>query len=272
MVNFLYQNNGDGTFTDIAVKSGAGFGQFGNATSAMSGEFGDIDLDGFVDIVVPDMAYSCIYKNTGSGYFEEMSAAMGLAPVCGQYTSWSGNIFDFDNDGLEDLFISNGSPHRLVREEDLMLFSESGKKYINVSTELGPDFQEKFVSRGSCIGDYDNDGDLDILIQNLNDRPRLMRNEEGNQNNWLLIHLIGTKSNRDAIGSRIRLKSAGRTLTRWKRSNSGYLSQGDYRIHFGLGKNSKIDQVEVRWPAGNIQILEDIPVNQQITIKESTNK
>jgi len=272
MVNYMYRNNGDGTFTDIAVRSGAGFGQYGNATSAMSGEFGDIDLDGFVDIVVPDMAYSCIYKNTGSGFFEEMSAAMGLAPICGQYTSWSCNISDFDNDGIEDLFISNGSPHRLVKEEDLLLLNDSGERYTNISNEVGPDFQDKFVSRGSCTGDFDNDGDQDLLIQNLNDRPRLLLNNRGNKHNWLLINLIGTKSNRDAIGSRINLKANQIVQTRWKRSNSGYLSQGDFRIHFGLGKAAKVDQIEIHWPSGNIQTLKNIDVNQILTIEESISK
>ena len=268
MENYLYRNNGDGTFNNIALRTATGFGQNGEATSAMSGEFGDINASGLVDIIVPDMAYSCIYKNTGAGYFEEMSARMGLAAACGQYTSWSGNLFDFDHDGLVDLFISNGHPHRLIGEEDLMLLNVSGKHFENISHKLGDDFQAKFVGRGSAVGDYDNDGDLDILVLNLNNRPCLYRNEGGNSNSWLLIHLVGTKSNRDAIGSRIRLTIDGSTQTRWRMSGSGYLSQSDYRIHFGVGDHKQIDKIEIRWPTGKIQTLTNIKVNQILKIIE----
>ena len=167
MENYLYRNNGDSTFTNVALQTATGFGQNGDATSAMSGEFGDVDGNGFVDIIVPDMAYSCIYKNTGAGYFEEMSARMGLAAACGQYTSWSGNLFDFNHDGQLDLFISNGHPHRLIGEEDLLLLNVAGNRFENISHQLGNDFQAKFVGRGSAIGDYDNDGDMDILVLNL---------------------------------------------------------------------------------------------------------
>jgi hypothetical protein len=268
MENYLYQNNGDGTFTDIALQTATAFSQSGDATSAMSGEFGDVDLNGLVDIVVADMAYSCIYKNTGQGYFEEMSAQMGLAAACGQYTSWSCNIFDLDHDGYSDLFISNGHPHRLIGEEDLVLINNGGKHFENISDMLGPDFQEKFVGRGSAVGDYDDDGDLDILVLNLNNRPRLLRNDGGNKKNWLMIRLIGKQSNRDAIGSRVRLTAGGKTYTRWKMSSSGYLSQSDYRIHFGMGNLNTADKIEIRWPGGKLQTLTNIKVNRVISLEE----
>jgi hypothetical protein len=268
MENYLYRNNGDGTFTDIALQTGTGFGQNGEATSAMSGEFGDIDLDGLVDIIVPDMAYSCIYKNTTAGYFEEMSARMGVAAACGQYTSWSCNFFDFNHDGFGDLFISNGHPHRLIGQEDLLLLNNAGGRFNNISHQLGPDFQEKFVGRGSAVGDFDDDGDMDILVLNLNNRPRLLLNDGGNEKSWIMIHLIGTNCNRDAIGSRIRLTTGDIVQTRWKLSSSGYLSQSDYRIHFGLGDFAQVDKIEIRWPAGNIQTLNNIKSNQIIMVKE----
>ncbi len=271
MQNYLYENQGDGTFQNVALQTATGFGQQGEATSAMSGEFGDINLDGYVDIIVPDMAYSCIYSNTGQGYFEEMSARMGLAAACGQYTSWSGNVFDFDHDGYSDLFISNGHPHRLIGEEDLLMLNQSGQRFLNVSDKLGPDFQDKFVSRGSAVGDYDDDGDMDILELNLNDRPRLLRNDGGNSRNWILIHGIGTVSNRDAIGTRIRLTVDDFTQTRWKMSTSGYLSQGDYRLHFGLGDHDSIDTIEILWPSGKSQTLTNVDVNQVLTIEEPTS-
>jgi hypothetical protein len=270
MENYMYQNNGDGTFTDVALMTGTGYGQSGDATSAMSAEFADIDLDGLVDIIVPDMAYSCVYKNSGSGYFEESSARMGVAAACGQYTSWSANYFDFDHDGYGDLFISNGHPHRLIGQEDLLLLNEGGQRFLNVSNELGPDFQEKFVGRGSAVGDYDNDGDFDVLVLNLNDRPRLLRNDGGNTKNWLMVELIGTASNREGIGTKIRLTADGKTQTRWRVSSSGYLSQSDHRLHFGVGDASRIDRIEIRWPSGRIQTLTDVEVNQVMTVTEPT--
>ncbi len=268
MENFLYQNNGDGTFTDVAVKTGTAFSQGGEATSAMGAEFGDIDLDGYMDIFVPDMAYSSLYKNVGGVYYEEMSARLGIARVCGQYTSWSGNYFDFDHDGYGDFFISNGHAHRMAGEENILLRNDQGRRFIDVSDQLGPDFQEKLVSRGSAAGDYDNDGDLDILVLNLNDRARLLRNEGGNRRNWAMVRLIGTKSNRDAIGARVRLTAGATTQTRLRVSTSGYMSQGDHRIHFGLGNASRIDRLEIRWPSGRVQQLENIGTNQVLTIME----
>ena len=268
MQNYLYRNDGDGTFTDIALQTATGYGQNGEATSAMSGEFGDIDLDGHVDLVVPDMSYSCIYQNTGQGYFEEMSARMGMAAACGQYTSWSGNFFDFDHDGWLDMFISNGDPHQLIGEEDLLLRNDQGNRFVNISHLVGADFQEKFVSRGSAVGDYDNDGDMDILELNLNARARLLRNDGGDKGNWILLHLIGTSSNRDAIGTTVRLSANNRTQTRWRMSSSGYLSQSDPRLHFGVGNATVIDTIELHWPTGIIQTLQNIDVNQIMTIEE----
>ncbi|NIM13181.1 MAG: hypothetical protein GTO45_13775 [Candidatus Aminicenantes bacterium] len=268
MENYFFRNNGNGTFSEIALLSGTGFGQNGEATSAMGPEFGDFDLDGHMDILVPDMAYSCLYRSTGKGLFVEMSAQSGIAVACGQYTSWSGNFFDYDNDGLLDIFISNGDSHHLEPEEDLLFRNVNGKQFRDVSAQTGKDFQVKFVGRGSAAGDFDNDGDLDILILNLNARARLMRNDGGNRNHWLMIRLIGKQSNRDAIGSRVRLTSGGKTQTRNVISSSGYLSQSDYRLHFGLGKNKKAEKIEIRWPNGKVQVLKNIDANQVLTITQ----
>ena len=270
MENYLYRNNGDGTFTDVAVESGTAFSQRGEATSAMSAEFGDFDLDGLIDIIVPDMAYSCVYRSVGGGLFEEMSARLGVAAACGQYTSWSANYFDFDHDGYGDLFITNGHPHRLVGEEALLLLNDRGRRFVNVSHLLGPDFQEEFVGRGSAAGDYDNDGDVDVLVLNLSQRARLLRNDGGDRGNWVMIRLIGTTSNRDGIGARVRVTAGGTTQTRLRVSSAGYLSQGDHRLHFGLGDAAQIDTIEIRWPSGAVQTLENQMPNRVITVTERT--
>lgn len=268
MENYLYQNNGDGTFMNVALLTATAFGQNGEATSAMGPEFGDFNLDGFVDLLVPDMGYCCVYKNTGKGLYEETSALSGVASVVGQYTSWSGNFFDYDCDGYIDIYLTNGDSHHLEPEEDLIFKNINGLRFEDISAKCGPDFQDKFVGRGSATGDYDNDGDLDVLNLNLNNRPRLLRNDGGNKNNWIMIHTIGTCSNRDGIGTRIRLTAGGKTQTRDVISSSGYLSQSDYRAHFGLGDSTNVTRIELRWPNGTLQVLENVKVNQVLTVRE----
>lgn len=268
MENYLYRNNGDGTFTDIALASGTAFSERGNSASAMSAEFGDIDLDGLIDIMVPDMGYCAVYMNVGGGLFEDRTSRLGVATACGPNTNWSGNFFDFDHDGHGDLFLTSGQPHRMVGEQAVLLLNDQGRRFVDVSHLLGPDLQEKFVGRGSAAGDYDNDGDIDLLVLNLGQRPRLLRNDGGNRRNWVMIRLIGTISNRDGIGARVRLTAGGKTQTRLRVSSSGYLSQGDHRLHFGLGDAARIDRIEIRWPSGRMQTLQGQRPNQVITVTE----
>ena len=272
MENYLYHNLGNGTFEDIALRAGTAFGENGEATSAMGPEFGDFDGDGLIDLLVPDMGYGCLYRNTGKGFFEEKSAAMGIAEVLGQYTSWSGNFLDYDNDGVLDIFIVNGDAHHLEPEEDTLFRGEGGKRFVDVSAKSGPAFRLKAVSRGSAAGDVDNDGDLDLLVLNLNGPARLYRNDGGNRGNWIMIHTVGTTSNRDGIGARVRLTAAGVTQVRDIRSSSGYLSQSDPRAHFGLGSAKTVDQLEVRWPSGRVSTIQNVKANQILTVIEPAEK
>ncbi|MBI1389942.1 MAG: hypothetical protein GC154_15995 [bacterium] len=268
MENYLYHNNGDGTFENIALTTATAFGQNGEAQAAMGPEFGDFNLDGFLDLLVPDMTYCCLYRNTGQGYFEEMSNKAGVASVCGQYTSWSGNFFDFDRDGWIDIFLSNGDSHKLDPEEDLLFLNRHGERFEDVSSALGDAFQSKFVTRGSALADYDGDGDLDLLTINLNDRVRLLRNDGGTARSWLKILLVGTTGNRDAYGAVIRLTAGGLTQTRYVTSSSGYLSQSSRMQHFGLGNAGEAEHIEIRWPGGETQILESVKANQSLTVTE----
>jgi hypothetical protein len=272
MENYLYRNRGDGSFEEVAVRTGTAFGENGEATSAMGPEFGDFDGDGLIDLLVPDMVYGCLYRNTGKGFFEEKSAEMGLAAVLGQYTSWSGNFFDYDNDGVLDIFIVNGDAHHLEPEEDTLFRGEGGRSFVDVSSASGPAFKLKAVGRGSAAGDFDNDGDLDLLVLNLNGPARLYRNDGGNRGNWIMIRTVGTASNRDGIGARVRVKAGGVTQIRDIRSSSGYLSQSDPRAHFGLATSRKVDRIEVRWPSGRISALDNVEVNQVITVTEPEEK
>ena len=268
MENYLYRNRGNGTFEEIALRTGTAFGQNGEATSAMGPEFGDFDGDGLIDLLVPDMGYGCLYRNTGKGFFEEKSAEMGIAAVLGQYTSWSGNFLDYDHDSVLDVFIVNGDAHHLEPEEDTLFRGKGGRSFVDVSGASGPAFKLKAVGRGSAAGDLDNDGDLDLLVLNLNGPARLYRNDGGNRGNWIMVRTVGAASNRDGIGARVRVKSGGTTQVRDIRSSSGYLSQGDFRAHFGVGKSQKVDRIEVRWPSGRTSTLDNVKVNQVITVTE----
>ncbi len=268
MENYLYRNRGNGTFEEVALRTGTAFGQNGEATSAMGPEFGDYDGDGLIDLLVPDMGYGCLYRNTGKGLFEEKSAEMGIAAVLGQYTSWSGNFLDYDHDGVLDVFIANGDAHHLEPEEDTLFRGAGGRPFVDVSAASGPAFKLKAVSRGSAAGDFDDDGDLDLLVLNLNGPARLYRNDGGNRGNWIMVRTVGTAGNRDGIGARIRVKSGGTTQVRDIRSSSGYLSQSDPRAHFGVGKSKKVDRIEVRWPSGRTSTLDNLKVNQVVTVTE----
>jgi hypothetical protein len=268
MENYLWHNRGDGRFENIALATGTAFGQNGEATSAMGPEFGDFDLDGLVDLFVPDMGYGCLYRNTGKGWFEEKSARLGVAAVLGQYTSWSGNFLDIDNDGWLDIFVVNGDAHHLEPEEDTLFVNRQNSGFDDVSAKTGKALQSKFVGRGSASGDFDNDGDLDILVLNLNDRPRLLRNDLGKGNHWLELRLVGTVSNRDAVGARVRLTAGGRTQLRDVRTSSGYLSQSDPRLHFGLGSSAVVERIEISWPSGTVQRLDKIAADRLLTITE----
>jgi enediyne biosynthesis protein E4 len=188
-------------------------------------------------LFVSDDGYCSLFANQGDGVFSEMSYHAGIASASGQHVGWSTAFIDYDNDGDKDIFKVNGELKHLYGQED-QLFENDGKgSFIDVSVERGSHFQQERVSRGACFGDYDNDGDIDVYIVNLEDEGILLRNDHGNRNNWLIVHLMGSKSNRDANGTRIKLTAGGVTQVTQKKGGSGYLSQNDPRLHFGLGNS-----------------------------------
>ncbi|MFC2075680.1 CRTAC1 family protein [candidate division KSB1 bacterium] len=273
MENFLFHNNGDGTFTELGLEAGVGFSENGDATSSMSGDFADFDGDGDLDLLVPDMTYGSLYVNRDGAGFQDMSFSLGLAIPCGQYVSWDGRFFDYDNDGDLDIYISNGDAHRLDTMEDLLLANDlsdgSGSgKFRDVGDEAGPVFRQKSVSRGVTVGDYDNDGDQDVFIVDLARPSRLLRNDGGNRGNWLQIMLRGAESNRDGIGAKVILKSGDLVRLTERISQRGYLGHNDPRLHFGLGERDRVDEIEVRWPSGVVQKVKPKGINRLITIVE----
>ena len=272
MVNYLYHNEGGEGFEDRGIMSGVAFNQVGEATISMSVDFADYNNDGLIDLFVSDDAYCSLYRNEGKGVFTEMSYNAGIAVASGQFVGWASSFLDYDNDGDLDLFKVNGELKHLYGQEDQLFENTGDGKFSDVSTERGAYFQEELVGRGGCFGDYDNDGDIDAYIVNLNDHGALLRNNKGNRNNWISLHLIGETSNRDGLGARVTISSGGLKQVAQKKSASGYLSQNDPRLHFGLGSNDTVDRIEVVWPSGIIQVLENIEAGQFLHIIESESK
>jgi hypothetical protein len=266
--NYLWHNDGGKGFTDRGIMSGTGFSQAGEATVSMSVDFADFNGDELLDLFISDDGYCSLYENLGNGVFKDISYASGISVASGQFVGWSSSFLDYDNDGDVDIFKSNGELKHLYGQED-QLFENIGKgKFKDVSVERGEYFKEENVGRGACMGDYDNDGDIDVYIMNLNSQGKLLRNNQGNRNNWITLNLTGKSSNRDGIGSRIKLTAGDLVQTAQKKSTTGYLSQNDSRIHFGLLKNEIVDKIEIKWPSGKLQVLENIKANQIITVTE----
>ena len=267
-LNYLWHNDAGKGFTDRGTMSGTAFSQAGEATVSMSVDFADINGDGLMDMFVSDDSYCSLYENLGNGLFAEKGLASGISTAAAQFVGWSSCFFDYDNDGDDDIFKTNGALKHLYGQEDQVFENLGDGKFKDASLELGKYFEKEMVGRGTCVGDYDNDGDMDVLIVNLNNHCVFLRNNKGNQNNWIALDLVGTTSNRDAIGARVKIISGGKSQTAQKKSTSGYLSQSDSRIHFGLLKNEIVEKIEIVWPSGKRQVLENIKPNQILTVTE----
>jgi hypothetical protein len=203
MVNYLYENQGGNSFKDVGVATGTAFNQVGEATISMSVDFADFNGDGLLDLFVSDDGYCSLFANQGDNIFSEMSYHAGIAQASGQHVGWATAFIDFDNDGDKDIFKVNGELKHLYGQEDQLFENVDVERFNDISVESGAHFQQEKVSRGACFGDYDNDGDIDVYIVNLDDYGILLRNDRGNKNNWLILHLKGTESSRDAIGARV---------------------------------------------------------------------
>ncbi len=272
MENYFYRNTGKGAFKNEALIWGLAFGEGGQGVSSMGPTIGDVDRDGRLDIYVPDMGYGCLQMNRGK-YFEDRTAQSKLAVVCGQYTGWGGVLLDYDNDGYLDVFIANGNAHHEYTEEDVLMRNNGKGVFVDVAAKSGAYFREKHVGRGAAAGDFDNDGDLDLLVVNLNASPKLLRNDSPKTNRWLTVDckLPGGKS--DAVGARVTVKTGSLVQIRDLIPVTGYLSQSDPRAHFGLGKAKAADSVEIRWPDGRKTQLKNVRSDQILkVVKESVSK
>jgi len=272
MESYLYHNNHDGTFTNVSLEQNVAYGTNGDTPSAMGPIFADYDNDGALDLFVSDMRYHRLFRNSlQDGFFIDTTADSGIARMAGQYVGWGDAIFDFDNDGLKDLFVVNGGLHWLIPMEDTLLRNNGNGTFSDVSAQAGSYFKIKKVGRGACFGDFDNDGYIDAFIVALGGKGMLVRAvppAPANRYHWLTIKLIGTKSNRDGYGARIEAVAGDFKQVVENEPSSGYLSQNDPRPHFGLGTHREVDMLTVKWPSGVEQTLQHVAADQFLTITE----
>ncbi len=271
MENFLLHNKGDGTFENRAFGGGVAFGENGDATAAMGIDVVDYDGDGRLDLFVPDMMFCCLYRNVGKGSYEDVAVLSGIASAVGQYHSWGSVSADFNLDGAVDLFVSNGDVHHLEPHDNVVFLGNGRGRFVDVSESAGAWARDKRVSRGTAGADFDNDGDIDILVNNLNDRPTLLRNTTPHRGrHWLEVRLVGNGPNSDAIGAVVRIEAGGQSQMRQRLSAGSYLSHHDPRLHFGLKEHSIVDRVVVTWPDGSHKTIEQVPADQVLTIRQQS--
>lgn len=282
--NFLFANRGKGRFEEIGLLAGVGVNVFGKPRSGMGVDAADYDQDGWIDLFEANVDHEMysLYHNDGNEAFSDVANPTGLGAATRMMSGWGLKFFDYDNDGDLDLLLCNGHPDDSVDKrvegvkflEPLLLFHNTGKGFENVSQRSGLIFSKPLSGRGLALGDFDNDGSVDVLVAQNNAAPVLLRNNVGRQNHWLGVRLVGTKANIDAIGAKITYQSGDLKRHQFKVGGGSYLSSHDPRMVLGLGKRTKIDWLEIQWPqpSGKTERLADLPIDRYITIVESTGK
>ena len=277
--NFLFLNNHDGTFKDASFTSGVAASEDGKYEAGMGIDAADVDGDGWQDLYVThlDFELNRLYRNNHDGTFDDATYRSGIGNKAILLSGVAMKFFDYDNDGWTDICQLNGAMldnielyhSEVTYKEPLLMFRNLGQgKFEKVSDTLGSDFARPIAGRGLAAADFDNDGDLDLAVNNRGDAPELLRNDGGNANHWLEVFLIGTKSNRDGIGVSLKLVADGFTQVEQAKGGMSYMSAQDPRIFFGLGQRSKISVLEITWPSGMVDKLTDVPINQIIAVKE----
>ncbi len=264
MANDLHKNLGGGKFEEVALLAGVAYGERGDATAAMGADFADYNEDGLFDLVVPDMTFNALYQGQEGELYQDVSRHVGLATAVAQFVSWSGHFLDYDNDGHLDLFLTTGDLHDLEPMEDVLMRGDGTGRLVDVSVESGDYFRRPTMGRGAAVGDLDNDGDPDVVLNILAGPPVLLSND-GAPAHWLQVRTVGTVSNRGGIGARVTADGQVREV----RAGSGYLSSGDPRVHFGLGDQKTVQKLTVRWPSGRTQTFTDVAADQVLVVEEA---
>jgi hypothetical protein len=276
--NYLLHNNGDGTFKDVALEMGVAYTANGTAVAGMGAEFRDLNNDGRPDIFHTAMFGNTfpLYRNTGTE-FEEVTDTSGMTAFSRRMTAWSTGAFDFDNDGWKDLFVDGGAIldneqevlHRPTLLPNGLLRNNGGFTFTDVSSSAGAAFLEPRAHRGAAFGDLDNNGTIDVVVSAINDRPQILMNRTANGNHWILLKLVGTKDNRDGLGTKVKITTSEGVQYNQATTAVGYNSSSDKRVHFGLGKATVIDRIDLTWPTGVKQVLVNVKADQVLTVVES---
>lgn len=276
--NFLLHNNGDGTFSEVGLTAGIAYNGFGNAVAGMGADFRDIDNDGRPDIFETSMFGEGfpLFRNLGNGEFQDMTGSSGLAAASSRLTAWGNGAYDFDNDGYKDLFSANSDildnsmeiAHRPFPLPNSLFRNKGGPSFEDVSKSAGPGFSVPAAHRGAAFGDLNNDGKVDIVTTNLNGSPEILMNRTQNGNHWILLKLVGTKSNRDGLGTRVAITTSSGVQFNQCTTAVGYNSSSDKRVHFGVGAATTIDKIELIWPSRIRQVLANVKTDQILTITE----
>jgi hypothetical protein len=265
--NFYYENRKDGTFANRAFEVDLAFGQNGQGVSSMGPAVADIDGDGHLDILIPDMDYGTLMQKRGAAY-EDRTVQSGLALICGQYIGWGAVFADFDNDGVPDLFISNGNAHHEYSEDPVLARNDGKGVFEDVARQAGPYFQKKWVGRGSTWADFDDDGNVDLVVVDTSGPPHLLRNGGVPGRHWIKVEAKTRGGVRTAIGARVTVTARGRRQIQDVIGVNGYLSQGDTRAHFGLGAARVVDLVQVRWPDGTTSEWRNVKADQVLRVEQ----
>jgi hypothetical protein len=280
--NFLYRNRGDGTFVDVAVQAGTALSEDGKEQGSMGLAVGDYNHSGRWSVLVTNFAneYNALYRHDKAFSFTDASFASQTAEPGVPLVGWGTHFFDYDNDGWLDLLVVNGHVYPQVERaglaaryrQPMLLYRNLRNGTFALVTSAGGAIGEPSVARGSATIDVDNDGDLDVIINNLDGLPTLLRNDGGNRNNFLVVDLESRSTNRGAVGALVTIKAADLEQRATRRSGDSYLSHSDNRLHFGLGSRTRVDSVDVRWPSGVTQRFEGVPANSFIKIVEGSAK
>lgn len=274
--NFLFINQGNGTFKEQALLYGAAYNENGNLVSGMGSDAKDFNNDGYVDIIYNDLAGQSfgILQNNRGREFEDVTQQSNLESLSRPYSGWSLGFIDYDNDGWQDIYSANGDVDNLLptsMQHDSMFKNVDGLHFVDATQEMGKDFLRRGYQRGAAFGDLNNDGFQDIVVTSLGERPHILFNRAVNRNNWILFDLRGNRSNRDGIGASLKVTTAsGRVLYNHATTSIGLMSSGDRRVHFGLGKETGVQSLEIHWPSGLVQQLNHLAANQILSVTEPT--